>query len=167
VPEVNLTDRRSFLILGSGAALGSTLPSSLFAQVASSDLFSNRNLGLYTQGLMTQATFERVVGSVFRATLDTGSYANLTLVGVKAATFSAPAKPVSSGIKMRSGLVVASAPVAASTPKAFTLNFTSGSRLVPQGSYELDHGTLGSFVLFLVPGDPVRGGTCSACFSLL
>jgi hypothetical protein len=159
-----LADRRSFLAMSSGAVLAAALGPAVRAQSTSNPLFSNRNLGAYTQGILTQATFESFVGSVFTVDLGDGKYAYNTLVLVKDASSPASSSPSTGRLRVpASGNVAA----AAKKPSTFILNFTTGRQLVPQGSYALDHGRLGSFVAFLVPGDPVQGGTCSACFNLL
>ncbi len=45
------------------------------------------------------------------------------------------------------------------------VRFSSGSTVVPQDSYVIDHATLGSFTIFLVPGKDEHGGnTCTATF---
>jgi hypothetical protein len=147
--------------------MASALPEKLFAQSSSSDVFSNRNLGAYTQGLMTQVRFQGLVGSVFTADLGNGRYAYLKLLSVQAVAPPAPSpsQPVIS--RMRVSSVASPVKVAKSTSSSFNLNFSTGGQLLPQSTYTLDHGTLGSFAVFLVPGDPVHGGTCSACFNLL
>jgi hypothetical protein len=162
-----LPNRRSFLALGSSVAIVSALSEKLFAQSSSSDVFSARNLEAYSQGAMTQSKFEGVVGSFFTIELGTGRYASLKLVSVKAVASSAstPAQPAVGKLRVLAG--GGSAPVAPPSSSKFNLNFSSGFQLVPQGTYTLDHGTLGKFPAFLVPGDPVHGGTCSACFNLL
>lgn len=162
-----MPNRRSFLALGSGAVMASALPGKLLAQSSSSDVFSNRNLGAYVQGLMTQATFQRLVGSPFTADLGNGRYANLQLLSVQAVArpASSPSQPVTSRLRVSS--VAPPVTVAKSSASSFNLSFSTGGKLLPQNSYTLDHGTLGSFVVFLVPGDPIHGGTCSACFNLL
>jgi len=162
-----LPNRRSFLALGSSAIMASALPGKLLAQSSSSDVFSNRNLGAYTQGLMTQATFQRLVGSPFTADLGNGHYANLKLLSVQAVTPPASSSSQPGAGKSRVLSVVSPVTVAKSSSSSFNLNFSTGGKLLPQNTYTLDHGTLGSFAAFLVPGDPVHGGTCSACFNLL
>lgn len=79
----SLSTRRSFLLRSSGAALASALPKALFAQQRKDDLFSNRNLGAFAQGLLTKANFDRVIGSVFTIFYPDGSTGALTLLSVK------------------------------------------------------------------------------------
>ncbi len=113
---------------------------------------------------MTQATFERFVGSVFTVDLGDGKYAWITLLSAK------DASSLTASSSSTSKLRVSTAGNTAATGRSsssFILNFTTGGKLVPQESYTLDHGRLGSFVAFLVPGDPVKGVTCSAVFNIL
>lgn len=159
-----MADRRSFLAMSSGAVLAAALGPAVRAQSTSNSLFSNRNLGAYAQGLMTQATFERLVGSVFTVDLGDGKYAWITLLSAK------DASSLTASSSSTSKLRVSTAGNTAATGRSsssFILNFTTGGKLVPQESYTLDHGRLGSFVAFLVPGDPVKGVTCSAVFNIL
>lgn len=163
-----MSTRRSFLVLTSGAALAGALPKPLFAQQAGSDVFSNRNLGAYAQGSLTKAAFESVVGSLFTLYFPDGSTGSLTLLDVKSPKVRATAlsqAAAAAAAKAVSDLIAA--PAHRPAPSCFFLTFSSGLQPVPQGSYQLDHGTLGSFAAFLVPGDPAHAPTCTACFNYL
>lgn len=165
---VFLSTRRSFLALSSGAALASAWPKPLFSQETTSDLFSNRNLGAYTQGLLNKATFEAVVGSVFTLFFADGSTTALTLSSVK--TSSARRSATSDAAAAAAGRTLSDTGIVSPNrpaPSCFLLTFSTGPKAVPQGTYRLDHGTLGSFAAFLVPGNPRQTGICTACFNYL
>lgn len=163
-----MSTRRSFLVLTSGAALASALPKSLLAQSGENDLFSSRNLGAYSQGLLSRTAFESVVGSMFTLFFESGDTASLVLLGV-----SSPRLRTSASSQVAAALAARQLPQTAATvanktgPSCFLLSFSTGLTSVPQATYRLDHGTLGSFTVFLVPGEARHGGTCTACFNYL
>jgi hypothetical protein len=164
-----MSNRRQFLASSAAAVTMAALPSSLFAERMGGKVFTNASLGAYAQGTMTQETFEGVVGSSFKIFLDDFRAAQLRLLsvtplGAAAATATNNAAPV---IKTRASVGRGTvAPVA--PPKqqvtGFYLTFSIVGEAFPQDSYLLDHGTLGRFAVFLVPGGT---GNCTATFCQL
>ena len=153
--------RRTFLTATSAALAASILPGSVLAQSPLPQVFTNANVGAYGQGLLTQATFERLIGSTFTVFVDTGLYAFLTLRSVKnmAVTSAAPA--------LAAGVRVIPAPgrgKAAPAVTSFFLDFSIRGPVFPQGTYTIDHGTLGRFAAFLVPGKSPTDPSCGATF---
>jgi hypothetical protein len=161
-----LSTRRSFLSSSVAAATIAALPKSLFAEPIAKNVFTNASLGAYTQGLMTQAHFTTLIGSSFNAFHASGDVSKLTLVsvetlmpgGVGSTTLQSAVRPVAALKKS-----IASTPV-----NSFHLSFSISGKAMDQGSYLLDHGTMGSFALFVVPGSEASGAqTCGATFSSL
>ena len=143
-----MSSRRHFLAAAAATITFAALPKSLFAERLGGDVFSNASLGAYAQGLLTQATFEKHIGSVFTAFLDNNAVGYLTLEKVTA-------QPASSATTKQVQIT------------SFHLSFSTNA-VFSQGTYLLDHGILGRFAAFLVPGDPVKGsGTCGATFCYL
>ena len=159
-----MSTRRKFIVLSAAALSSAALPKHLLAERLGGPVFSNASIGAYEQGLMTPATFENLVGSEFRIFLEDYAVANLRLNSVTNKVFG----PTPERLKTRQAspkLIVPrgadlSISAAATQPTFFQLHFgVSGGRSFPQDSYLLDHGTLGRFVAFLVPGD---SGKCVA-----
>ncbi len=76
--------------------------------------------------------------------------------------------PVKPPAKIVGRLVTPKIPVRTLTRQvdAFSLTFDSDRPLPAQGSYTVDHATLGRFVMFLVPGTSPSGSpTCSSVFT--
>jgi hypothetical protein len=157
--------RRDFLAVSTAAVATAFLPASVLAQTSLPEVFSNANLGAYSQGLLTQASFERLIGSTFTVFVDTDLYAFLTLRSVTdmAAASTAPATPAAKGTAI-------SAPRSkTANPKitSFFLNFSVAGSTFPQDTYTIDHGILGRFAALLVPGRPTAAPSCGATFSYL
>ena len=154
-----MSSRRHFLAATAATITLAALPKSLFAERLGGDVFTNASLGAYGQGLLTQATFEKHVGSVFTAFLDDDAVGYLTLQKVVA-------QPTGTNTSIRLRLPGTSATVQQQIT-SFHLTFSTKA-VFPQGTYLLDHGILGRFAAFLVPGDSVKGnGSCGATFSYL
>ena len=166
-------NRRRFVVASAALVTSVTLPKSLFASHTSDDVFTNASLGAYSQGLLTQANFERVIGSQFTLFIKKNNVSYLRLLTVES-------------LGPQTGGVLSSQP-SPSTPRAkslavpmpgastlaqqvvgFHLTFSTEGAAFDQGTYLVDHGTLGRFALFLVPGDPTHGnGSCGATFTSL
>ena len=161
-----MSTRRHFLALTSAAAAASALPGTLRAQFPT-EVFSNANLGAYAQGLLTQSTFERNVGSVFKAFHPDRNVSYLTLLAVIDMTPAAVSARRSAASQSHvSGLQKGA--LAAGDSPSFDLAFAVSGPAIVQQSYTLDHGILGRFVAFLVPGLSSNGGnTCGASFNYL
>ncbi len=149
-----MPNRRSFVVASAAGIVAATLPGMSFAQRPGTDIFSEANLGAYAQGLLTQANFERLLGSLFMAFVDDERTAYMRLKsvagtdsGARAASSSRLAPPVSS-------------------VSSFFARFDTGGMTLGQGTYVLDHGRLGRFAVFLVPGVDAAGApTCTATFT--
>ncbi|WP_263381036.1 DUF6916 family protein [Granulicella paludicola] len=158
-----MATRRHFLALSSAALAWAASTRKLFAQ-ASNRLgiprFSNAALGAYQQGLLTRTNFESVVGSSFHIYMDNQQISELQL-----AVVTSPYDTTVTDQPTRPGAI----PIKRPSPKqTFAVKFTSGSTSVPQDSYVVDHGTLGSFSVFLVPGPKsANANTCTATFYYL
>lgn len=153
-----MKNRRQFLVASSLAAVATAMPKSLFAvqQRLGGDVFSNASVEPYLQGEMTQAHFEKVIGSTFTIFLDDDRVDYLRLRAVTAGPdlASEAAKLVQT---------TGQQPLWAKTsqPTSFTVHFDYGGDAIPQDSYLLDHGTMGRFTLFLVAGSAQK---CLATF---
>jgi hypothetical protein len=151
--------RRQFLALSSAALASAAAPKYLLAQAGDRlgpPPFSNAALGAGQQGQLTAANFEKLVGSSFHTFLDDNVVAEIVLRKVKVLTTSS-ASPINSptGAPSRTGLTASRrAPI---TTNCFLLFFGTGSTLIPQDTYVLDSGIMGSFSVFLVPAQSVPG----------
>ena len=165
-----MSTRRQFLAVTSATVVVSTLPRDAFASLLEDEVFSNRNLGAYSQGLLTFERLQPLVGSEFRVFLADGSVAHLTLTAVVDRTASATSAS-QQGVSSRSGAVAVRSPLrnpAAASPTAFDLEFSSNGTVLEQKSYTVDHARLGRFVVFLVPGRSPNGApSCSSSFNYL
>ncbi len=154
-----MSTRRQFFRLSSALLCATTLPGVLFAE--EDDVrFSSAGLGAYAQGLLVAASFEKVIGSTFRAKLPGYSYADLRLASVQVFQ---PAKPT---VEAKPALRGSKPAAPGATMTSFLLQFTRTAAL-EQDSYVIDHGTLGMFTAFLVPGEEAGLLTCSAVFNYL
>jgi hypothetical protein len=159
-----MQSRRRFLAASAATLAAAALPTGILAEQLGPDVFTNASLGAYTQGLLTQANFSTLTGSVFTASLPDGSYHYLTLASVAAA-------PGSSRTTNAAPRAIAAPKITLNTSvqvSVFYLIFDVQGDAIPQGSYLLDHGTMGSFVIFLVQGQTPEGTpTCVATFASL
>jgi hypothetical protein len=148
-------NRRIFLSLSGGALAAAVLPSNSFASGPGKSVFSPQSLGAYTQGKMTYDVFQSVQGSVFTAFLSDGQVAYLRLnkvVDFATASATASNTPIAtpqSGLASRAAI----AKKQAIQISGFSLQFSVRGPLTEQGTYLLDHGTLGRIALFVVPGE--------------
>jgi hypothetical protein len=154
-----MNTRRQFLALSAAALASAAVPIHLLAQ-ASDRLgpppFSNAALGAGQQGQLTAANFEKLVGSSFHAFLDNKVVAEIVLRKVKIPTYPS-ASPTASptGAPSRTSLIASRR--AAVTTKCFMLIFGTGPTFIPQDTYVLDSGILGSFSALLVPAQSLPG----------
>jgi hypothetical protein len=160
-----MNSRRDFLVTSSALLAGAAFPKALFAQRIGGEVFTNASLGAYTQGLLTQVNFEKVIGSVFTTFLDNGAAAYLLLRAVTASTTSVATASTTQQLTVSPRLTAVLPPrnpaAAAQQPTNFQLHFNITGPAFPQDTYLLDHGTLGRFAAFLVPGST---GKCTASF---
>ncbi|WP_158822883.1 hypothetical protein [Granulicella sp. S156] len=158
-----MSSRRHFLAATAATITLAALPKSLFAERLGGDVFTNASLGAYAQGLLTQATFEKHIGSVFTAFLEDDAVGYLTLQKVVAQ----PAG--TSALSNASSQLRLPGTSATVQQQVTSFHLTFGTKAVfTQDTYLLDHGILGRFAAFLVPGDSVKGnGSCGATFSYL
>jgi hypothetical protein len=130
-------------------------------------VFSPAATGAAQQGILTAANFEKLIGTSFHAFLDNDVVVEIVLRKVKVPTFkSAGSTSTPTGAPGKPTVIAARrGPI---TTTCFMLTFATGSTLIPQDSYVLDNGTLGSFAAFLVPGQSVPGSqTAIATFNFL
>ena len=163
-----MSTRRRFLSVSAAVLTTAALPKRLFAEQTRVQVFTNASAGAYTQGLLTEANFAKQIGSVFNAFFPGGEVARLTLMSVKsyapAATSAIGRNEVLAKPPLRQTLLKTATPASTS----FALSFNIDGPLLAQGSYLLDHGILGSFAAFLVPGDQTSGiQSCGAVFNYL
>jgi hypothetical protein len=151
-----MQSRRRFLAASAATLAAAALPTGLLAEQLGASVFTNASLGAYTQGLLTQANFQAVAGSQFTLQLPDGSYRTVTLQSVKTLSPTSSAASPSS----TSSRVAVAPKISLNTSTqttTFTLVFDVQGDAIPQGSYLLDHGTLGSFALFVVTGKTDTG----------
>ena len=128
--------RRKFLKAGTLVALASAIPLRAAGQQIrkgndDNPIDQNQDVAADPLAGYTRAAFSSYLNSVFR--LYTGySFVDVTLVEVK---------------DLASG-----AAAAQTDAECFTLLFRGGSVALPQNTYEIEHASLGTFPLFLVPG---------------
>jgi hypothetical protein len=153
-------NRRRFLILSSGLVAAAALPAKSFGSGPSQGVFSQQSLGAFNQGTMTQSVFEGVQGSVFTAFLSDGSVAYLRLAKIEGLGANASTTSNSSSGKLLPVIVPrgVTSRTQSTQVSGFSLRFSVSGPLTEQGTYLLDHGTLGRMALFLVPGE----GSCTA-----
>jgi len=160
-----MQSRRRFLAASAATLAAAALPTGLLAEQLGPDVFTNASLGAYTQGLLTQAHFSALAGSVFTASLPDGSYRYLALRSVDGTTTLPSRSTNASPRSITTPQITLNTSVQVSV---FYLIFDVQGDAIPQGSYLLDHGTLGSFVAFLVAGQtPAGTPTCVATFASL
>jgi hypothetical protein len=165
--EVPVSSRRNFIFTSAAAVTAAAFPKLLLAQRKGGEVFTPGSLGAYAQGILTQSNFEGLIGSVFTAFLDNDPVAYLSLQKVSAANTLPTPSPLM-GIA-RPATIARPTPLASisSEPSSFQLIFNNGGAVFDQGTYLLDHGTLGSFACFLVPGMSSNGPTSCATFCYL
>jgi hypothetical protein len=163
-----MSSRRQFLAATAATITLAALPKTLFAERLGGDVYTNASLGAYAQGLLTQATFEKHTGSVFTVFLENNAVGYLTLqkvigLSTDSASSDAASRP---GLP---GMLAEQHSAATIQPQITSFHLTFSTKAVfSQDTYLLDHGILGRFAAFLVPGDPVKGsGTCGATFCYL
>lgn len=139
-----MPSRRTFLKATSLACAASAMHPMLHAQNGGTpDPFSNQNLEPGQQGLLTLSAFKAVLQSIFTLFLTDGTTRTLRLVD-------------------------ASSPASGGSEQVFTLSFTVAGGAFPQGTYTVDHATMGSFALFVVPSSTdSRAQSCTAVFNNL
>jgi hypothetical protein len=161
--------RRNFITTSAVAVTAAAFPKLLLAQWSRGAVFTPGSLGAYADGILTRSNFQGFIGSVFTAFLENDRVAYLTLqkvIALESALVPTPLKSVA-----RPAMTAIPAPHASasgsSEPGSFQLIFNNGGALFDQGTYLLDHGTLGSFACFLVPGMSSGGPTSCATFCFL
>jgi hypothetical protein len=164
-----MSTRRQFVRWSSTALCAlAALPKALLAQTikqpVDSEIFAPGYLGAYTSGLLTQQHFAAVVGSSFRILHVGGAVTNLVLTSTISSA-AAPSAPKPNPIRGAAPTFLLAEPQAAQN--SFSVLFSSDAP-VQQQTYVIDHGTLGRFAAFLVPGTGTGGQpTCTASFNYL
>ncbi len=166
-----MSSRRTFLKASSLACAVSALHPMLHAQNAAvPDPFSNQNMEPYQEGLLTRSTFKAVLQSLFTLFLADGSTRTMRLVDVSDPVATTVASPIQA-VGSRTASAQKPRASAGSTPVAlpdhsFTLSFDVAGGSFPQGTYTLDHATLGRLALFLVPASSDSAAmSCTAVFN--
>ena len=159
----HVNTRRRFLASSALTVFAISHPGLMLGQQADKNVFSGGFLGAFDQGLMTQGNFEKQLGSLFMMFLDDQSVSYMRLISVM------ENKPPTVPVRAKaSGRTAKTSEKATPIVVSFTARFKADKPLEEQGSYVIDHGTLGRFTLFLVPGiDEAGAPTCSAVFSRL
>ena len=161
-----MSTRRSFLYLSSTSLAAALVPGTALAQRVGGLVFTPGTLGAYAQGLLSQSSLESYVGTLFLAFLehDTTAYMRLSqVIPLTAAPVSAQ-----SPVNIRPSSGVHSARLGSAQPgmQAYLAIFQTGGVMIPQDTYVLDHGRLGRFAVFLVPGIDTQGNpTAVASFA--
>jgi hypothetical protein len=161
-----MSSRRKFLAISAATLTVASLPKCLLAERIGGEVFTSGSLGAYAQGILSQTVFQKLIGTEFRAFLDSYAVGYMRLESVTGGTpSSSPGTPQRGGAAI-AGLRAPQTPVEQAMV-SFQVSFSTGGAKFPQGTYLLDHATLGRFACFLVPSDPVGGPTCSATFCYL
>ena len=148
--------RRKFLLAGQTLLAAAALPIHFFGAASNVSFGSSKAANLASA---TKATFQPFVNSSFAVQANSMTTAWLTLLSVEDMNAKAAAPSTSSAF---TGL--RSPKAAPQVTDTFTLNFQGTGETLKQGTYELEHKTLGNFQLFLVPSGPT---TYSATISHL
>jgi hypothetical protein len=127
--------RRRFLVAGQTLLAAAALPMKFFGATA-----TITNMATWTKG-----TFQPLVNSSFAVLAGSGTAAWLTLLSVEDMNSKPPVKtaPMAFGLKGPKA-----SPAVIDT---FALHFYITGETLPQGTYELEHRSLGRFSLFVVP----------------
>jgi hypothetical protein len=131
--------RRSFLVAGQTLLAAAALPLKFFgAATLEIGSANTANLASWTKG-----TFQPLVSSSFAVHSGARTTAWLTLLSVEDMNSKAPAKTAPMGLKALG--------LRQPTIDTFALHFHGTGEALPQGTYELEHHSLGRFSLFVVP----------------
>jgi hypothetical protein len=137
--------RRTFLVAGQTLLAAAALPMKFLGAAGATELGRSSAAGMAT---WTKATFQPLVNSSFA--VNSGPVANawLTLLSVRDMNASTMTKtsPITLGRT--------SPQAAATSTDTFALRFYGTGEALPQGTYDLEHPTLGKFSLFIVPAGP-------------
>jgi hypothetical protein len=146
--------RRAFLVAGQSLLAAAALPLK-FLGAGAAELGSSNTANM---NAWTAATFQPLISSSFAVRSGSVSSAYLTLLSVQSLNTKATAQTAQPAFSLK--LPVAAQP----TVDTFTLQFHLTGEKLPQGTYDLQHPTLGKFSLFIVPSG---GTTYSAVISHL
>jgi hypothetical protein len=136
-----LVSRRSFLVAGQTLLAAAALPLKFFGATASEfGPANNANLASWTKG-----TFQPLVSSSFAVRSGSLTTAWFTLLSVEDMN----SKISGQGLPMGSGLKAPKSPQP--LVDTFALHFQGTGETLQQGTYELEHHSLGRFSLFVVP----------------
>lgn len=135
--------RRKFLLAGQTLLAAAAMPIKFFGAAATLDLSSSKNANLATA---TKATFQPLINSSFAVHSGSLTTAWLTLLSVEDMNSKSIASLAPMMFGQKSVMV---APRQATD--TFALHFYGTGETLKQGTYELEHHTLGKFSLFVVP----------------
>jgi len=144
--------RRTFLAAGQALLATAAFPMR-FLGAAASNFGPSAGANLLTA---TKATFQPLVNSSFAVRSGLLTPAWLTLLSVEDLNPTTPVQtknqaPRANGLRTPQTVI-----------DTFALNFYGTGEMLPQGTYELEHHTLGQFSLFIVPS---RSSTYTAIIS--
>jgi uncharacterized protein DUF6916 len=130
--------RRNFLQLGQVFLAAAAFPTKFWG-ASPARLAKTANLGT-----LKMASFQPLVNSSFSVGSDSSTTAWFRLLSVEAMNAKAGAAPLA-GMRTRSR---------SAALDTFALHFQATGEDLPQGTYEFEHPSLGSFPLFVVPSGP-------------
>ena len=156
-----MSTRRSFLKVSTAACAVSALPANLFAQAPSNNPFTNANLAPYAQGILNKSAFDAVLNSVFTVFTPAGT-AYMRLIRVEELNGTAFATASHAAPTLATGRATATP---TSAGYNFHLSFAVSGPTIAQGTYTVDHASLGRFALFVVPGGTPDAQTAGATFN--
>lgn len=158
-----MNTRRAFLRLSAAVASGSLLPHSMWASRIGGKVFTPGTLDGYQQGLLSRASLEKYVGSLFLCLLDDDKTAYMHLHSVQVVEEKVPETPPS----FHTGILPRTRPQG-QLWEFYKATFLTGGDGIPQDTYVLDHGRLGRNAVFLVPGMDKQGrNTAVATFATM
>jgi hypothetical protein len=134
--------RRRFLLAGQTFLAAAALPIKFFGASATSNSGTTSNANLATA---TRATFQPLINSSFAVQSGSLTTAWLTLLSVEDMN----SKTAATSEQMVFGLKAVK-PLQQTTD-SFALHFYGTGETLKQGTYDLEHHTLGKFQLFVVP----------------
>jgi len=133
--------RRSFLVAGQALVAAAALPMKFFG-AATVELGSANTVNLAS---WTKATFEPLVSSSFSVRSGAQIAAWFTLLSVQDMNSNTPTQSAAAAFGLK--FLRISQP----TINTFALHFHGTGESLAQGTYELEHHSLGKFSLFVVP----------------
>ncbi len=154
--------RRKFLKAGTLVALTAAIPLRVIGQQPrkvndGNPIDQSKDVAADPLSTYTVSTFSSYLNSIFR--LYTG-YSTIDVALVEVKDLMPGAATTQTGAECFS-LLFRGGSVAQTGAECFSLLFRGGSVALPQNTYKIEHPSLGTFPLFLVPGKPDDNGAQS------